>query len=85
MALDEPHSQLRWLGGRTFRNIRRCSLQSIRLTMVRRFLSFMPQNVHELPPHSATSDKPSRVEEELVRIIPRDRGKPYKMPKFLSG
>ncbi len=44
---------------------------------VRRFLSYMPQNVWELPPVAKSGDDPSRGDEALLEIIPRDRRKPY--------
>jgi len=46
-------------------------------TLVRKFLSYMPQNVWELPPRVETGDDPERRDEELLSAIPRDRRKPY--------
>jgi acetyl-CoA carboxylase carboxyltransferase component len=51
---------------------------------VRRFLSYMPQNVWELPPRSASDDPPERREEALLSIVPRDRRKPYDMRKLIA-
>jgi acetyl-CoA carboxylase carboxyltransferase component len=45
----------------------------------RRFLSYLPSSVHELPPRVACDDDPSRRDEWLVDAIPRDRRKPYKV------
>lgn len=41
--------------------------------LIRNFLSYMPSNVHELPPRIETQDDPERREEGLVSIIPRDK------------
>ncbi|MGZ5124930.1 MAG: acyl-CoA carboxylase subunit beta [Burkholderiales bacterium] len=51
---------------------------------IRRFLSYMPQNVWELPPSIASSDAPDRREEALLSIVPRDRRQPYNMRKLVS-
>ena len=47
--------------------------------MIRRFLSYLPQNVWELPPTGDTSDPPDRRDEGLARIVPRDRRRTYDM------
>lgn len=52
--------------------------------MVRRYLSYMPQNVWELPPVVETGDPITRREEELARIVPKDRRKPYDMRKLIG-
>lgn len=52
--------------------------------MMRKFLSFMPQNVWELPPVAACNDPITRAEEDLIRIVPRDKRKPYNMRKVLE-
>ena len=39
------------------------------LYMIRRFLSYMPQNVWELPPSEASDDPVDRCEEELLSIF----------------
>ncbi|HZQ61457.1 MAG TPA: carboxyl transferase domain-containing protein [Casimicrobiaceae bacterium] len=52
--------------------------------MVRRFLSYMPQNVWELPPRVACGDPVDRCEDALLRIVPRDRRKPYNMRKLVE-
>ncbi len=51
---------------------------------VRRFLSYMPQNVWQMPPVIACDDPADRVEEELLSIVPRDRRKPYNMRKLMN-
>lgn len=51
---------------------------------IRRYLSYMPANVWELPPVVDTGDSPHRREEQLVTIVPRDRRKPYDMRKLVK-
>ena len=51
---------------------------------MRRFLSYMPQNIWELPPEHNTGDSPSRTEEALLDIVPRNRRKPFDMRKALD-
>ncbi len=52
--------------------------------MIRRYLSYMPQNVWELPPVVHTGDDPDRREEALLSIVPRERRQPYNMRKLVS-
>jgi acetyl-CoA carboxylase carboxyltransferase component len=54
------------------------------LAQIRRFLSFVPQNVWQAPPRGDTSDPPERAEEELLRIVPRNRRQPYNMKKIVQ-
>ncbi|MCY3885495.1 MAG: hypothetical protein OXG24_11350 [Gammaproteobacteria bacterium] len=42
---------------------------------IRRFLSYLPSNVHEMAPRTSIEDPVDRAEEELLEIIPRDRRK----------
>ncbi len=51
---------------------------------IRRFLSYLPTNVWELPPRTACSDDRNRMEEELLSVIPRDRRKIYKMRRLIE-
>jgi acetyl-CoA carboxylase carboxyltransferase component len=51
---------------------------------VRRFLSYLPANVFELPPVSESSDPPTRREEELLSFIPRDRNRPYNVRRLVD-
>ena len=44
---------------------------------IRRFLSYLPSNVWEIPAHRASDDDPERREEDLLSIIPRDRRQTY--------
>lgn len=50
----------------------------------RRFLSYLPQSVHELPGRAAPADNPNRREEKLLSIIPRDRRRVYKTRDILD-
>jgi acetyl-CoA carboxylase carboxyltransferase component len=45
--------------------------------MLRRLLSYMPQNNLENPPHMETGDDPKRMDTELIDIVPDDPNKPY--------
>ncbi|MDA0275533.1 MAG: propionyl-CoA carboxylase [Proteobacteria bacterium] len=51
--------------------------------MIRRFLSYLPQNVWALPPKLDTRDPPERAEEELLSIVPRNRRRAYDMRRIL--
>lgn len=51
---------------------------------IKRFLSFMPQNVWELPPVIESHDPVDRCEEALAHIVPEKRTQPYDM-KTLVG
>ena len=48
------------------------------------FLSYMPQNVWEMPPYVSTDDPKDRWEEELLSIIPRNRMRPYDMRRIIE-
>jgi acetyl-CoA carboxylase carboxyltransferase component len=49
----------------------------------RRFLSYLPANVWQLPPVETCSDPASRKEEKLISVIPRNRRTPYKIREIL--
>jgi len=51
---------------------------------IRRFLSYLPSSVWELPTRSGHRDDPHRREEELISIIPRDRRRSYNVRRLLS-
>jgi acetyl-CoA carboxylase carboxyltransferase component len=51
--------------------------------MIRRFLSYMPRNVWELPPYQQPDDHPDRREEDLLTIVPNNRARPYDMRRLL--
>ena len=46
------------------------------LAQLKRFLSYLPENVWEVPPIAAASDPRDRREEELLSIVPRERASP---------
>ena len=54
------------------------------LAQMRRFLSYLPSNVWELPPAVAPTDPPDRREEELLSIVPRDPRATYSMRRVLE-
>ncbi len=54
------------------------------LTMVRRLLSFLPQNNMEDPPSVEPSDDPNRREEELLSLVPEDAQKSYDMKVVIN-
>ncbi|HYP26699.1 MAG TPA: carboxyl transferase domain-containing protein [Blastocatellia bacterium] len=51
---------------------------------IRRFLSYLPSNVWQIPPRSRSSDDPDRREEGLISIIPRDRRQAYDIRRLLG-
>ena len=51
---------------------------------MRRFLSYLPQNVWELPPVVDTGDDPARANEALATIVPRDRRKIFDMRALIA-
>jgi acetyl-CoA carboxylase carboxyltransferase component len=51
----------------------------------RRFLSYLPTSVDELPARTTSSDDPERREEALLSIVPRDRRKIYAMRKIIES
>lgn len=51
---------------------------------IRRFLSYLPLNVWELPPVADADDVADRREQELIEIVPRNRRKLYDMRHLLD-
>ncbi|MDJ0522743.1 MAG: acyl-CoA carboxylase subunit beta [Planctomycetota bacterium] len=49
------------------------------LALLKRLLSFIPQNNTEMPPPGPGTDDPNRTEERLNSIVPADPNKPYDM------
>jgi propionyl-CoA carboxylase beta chain len=47
--------------------------------MIKKLLSYIPQNNLENPPYVETGDDPNRMDPELIDIIPDDPNKPYDM------
>ena len=52
--------------------------------LVRKLLSFLPQNYSEYVPTVDTADDPNRAEEELLHIVPMDPSKPYNMKQIIT-
>lgn len=50
---------------------------------IRRFLSYLPANVWQVPPRAEAADAPDRREAELLSIIPRNRKHPYDARRML--
>ncbi|XUM21634.1 acyl-CoA carboxylase subunit beta [Bradyrhizobium oligotrophicum S58] len=51
----------------------------------RRFLSYLPSSVYELPPTLPCTDDPQRVDEQLISAVPRDRRRVYKMRPIIEA
>jgi acetyl-CoA carboxylase carboxyltransferase component len=51
---------------------------------IRAFLSYLPPNAGELPPDRACDDPPSRAEEGLLSIVPRERRRAYKIRRVVE-
>ncbi len=51
----------------------------------RRFLSYLPSSVYELPPTTPCSDDPERAEESLMKAVPRNRRQVYKMRPIIEA
>ena len=51
----------------------------------RRFLSYLPTSVYELPPRGEQTDDPNRVDAKLFSIIPRDKRKIYNMRTIINS
>ena len=54
------------------------------LRQIRRFLSYLPGNVWELPERTEPEDAPSRRDEGLREAVPRDRRKLFDMRRVLA-
>jgi acetyl-CoA carboxylase carboxyltransferase component len=51
----------------------------------RRFLSYLPSSVYELPPTLPCTDNPERIEEALMNVVPRNRKQVYKMRPIVES
>ncbi|HTO61687.1 MAG TPA: carboxyl transferase domain-containing protein [Bradyrhizobium sp.] len=51
----------------------------------RRFLSYLPSSVHELPPTLPCQDDPERSDEQLMKAVPRSRRQVYKMRPIIEA
>lgn len=54
------------------------------LDRIRRFLSYLPANVWELPARVPPDDDPQRRQDELVRLVPHERNRPYDMREAIA-
>ncbi|HEX6778785.1 MAG TPA: carboxyl transferase domain-containing protein [Ktedonobacterales bacterium] len=52
---------------------------------IRRFLSYLPQNVFQLPSIRPAGDSPDRRDESLLSAVPRNRRQPYKIRPILAS
>ena len=53
------------------------------LRQIRRFLSYLPQNVWQQPPRVETGDDPNRRDEELLSTIPKDLKKQFDIRQII--
>ncbi|MEG9861945.1 MAG: carboxyl transferase domain-containing protein [Parvularculales bacterium] len=51
----------------------------------RRFLSYLPSSVYDLPPHAPCHDPVDRRDEALLSIVPRNRRQVYKMRTIIEA
>ncbi|MEE2776992.1 MAG: carboxyl transferase domain-containing protein [Acidobacteriota bacterium] len=54
-------------------------------TMVKQFLSYLPDSVWQMPPRVQTGDDPQRREQELIEIIPRQKNQSYDPRRILDA
>lgn len=54
------------------------------LDQARRFLSYMPSSVYELPPTRESLDPVNRREEELLAAVPKDRRKHFNVRRIIE-
>jgi acetyl-CoA carboxylase carboxyltransferase component len=55
------------------------------LGQIRTFLSYLPQNVWQLPPRIEPADDPNRRDEPLDSIIPKNRRRTYEVRKVIDA
>jgi len=55
------------------------------ISQVKQFLSYLPDNVWEMPPRIESTDDPNRRDERLLSLIPRDKRKPYNPRVIIEG
>jgi acetyl-CoA carboxylase carboxyltransferase component len=53
--------------------------------IIRKFLSYLPSNVWDLPTRLDPADDPCRREEKLLSIIPRDRRRAYNVHRLIDS
>jgi acetyl-CoA carboxylase carboxyltransferase component len=54
------------------------------IAQLKRFLSYLPDNVWDAPPIAASADPAERREEELLGIVPRDPRKTFKVRRVVE-
>ena len=54
------------------------------IVQIRKFLSYMPQNVWQMPPRTEPTDDPQRRDEELLSFIPKNKRRAYDPRKLLD-
>ena len=54
------------------------------MQQIRQFLSYLPTNVHQLPPVAACEDPLDRRDDRLASIIPRHRNRGYNVRRLLA-
>jgi acetyl-CoA carboxylase carboxyltransferase component len=59
--------------------------ESDAFSAIRRFLSYLPPSVYELPPVLTSDDPPDRQAGELLDAVPRDRRRPYLIRPILDA
>lgn len=52
---------------------------------IRRFLSYLPQNVFQLPPVAHSNDPTERRDESLLSAVPRNRRRPHRIRPILAS
>ncbi len=55
------------------------------ISQVRRFLSYLPANVYEMPPREASRDDANRRDESLLSVVPKNRRQIYDPRKILNA
>jgi len=51
----------------------------------KRFLSYLPSSIDDVPPRSPVTDEPTRRDAWLIRAVPKDRRKVYDMRKIIDA
>ena len=54
------------------------------LDMVKRYLAYLPTNAYQYPPYLDTDDRPDRMDEELLSILPENFKAPYDMNRIID-
>jgi acetyl-CoA carboxylase carboxyltransferase component len=52
---------------------------------IRKFLSYLPSNVWELPPRGETTDPVTRRDEALLSLMPKTKRRPYSVKALIDG